>query len=290
MIIDTVRSWRGKNIVVVGDVCIDQWTYCTAHRMSPESPVPVLLHDRDVLQPGMAGLVCDMVKALGGVGHLIATDASRSALKTRIMARVPGRSYQPVCRVDYEDVVPLRREEEDSIVTSVTERLSSGDCDAVLLCDYSKGTCTPSLCSSLSRLCGDHGISIAVDPGRGADWENYSGMIVKANEQEFLSSRYDLDDLYSIGIRSLIVTCGDHGTDLVVCNDDGHVVTPIPVDPVEGVDVTGCGDQFHAVLGLCLASGVPLKDACVVANRAAGLQVKKAGCQPVTADELVGSL
>jgi bifunctional ADP-heptose synthase (sugar kinase/adenylyltransferase) len=41
-----------------------------------------------------------------------------------------------------------------------------------------------------------------------------------------------------------------------------------------------------AVAGLCLAAGIPLLDACLLANQAAGLVVGQVGAASVTPDEL----
>lgn len=51
-------------------------------------------------------------------------------------------------------------------------------------------------------------------------------------------------------------------------------------------DVTGAGDTVLAVLALAAAARVPLADAVVLANRAAGVVVGKLGTASVTPAEL----
>ena len=44
-------------ILVIGDQCTDQYTYCDITRLCPEAPVPVLQFKYSVTTLGMAGNV-----------------------------------------------------------------------------------------------------------------------------------------------------------------------------------------------------------------------------------------
>ena len=57
----------------------------------------------------------------------------------------------------------------------------------------------------------------------------------------------------------------------------------------EDYDVTGAGDTVISVLGACLASEVPLVDAVVIANHAAGEVIKELGTAAATRDSLLKS-
>ena len=43
-----------KRILIIGDSCMDRYTYCDVKRLSPEKPVPVLEVDHIEEMPGMA--------------------------------------------------------------------------------------------------------------------------------------------------------------------------------------------------------------------------------------------
>jgi bifunctional ADP-heptose synthase (sugar kinase/adenylyltransferase) len=42
-------------VLVIGEICVDQFVYCEAKRLSPEAPVPVLNPVKTVKNQGMAG-------------------------------------------------------------------------------------------------------------------------------------------------------------------------------------------------------------------------------------------
>jgi bifunctional ADP-heptose synthase (sugar kinase/adenylyltransferase) len=63
----------------------------------------------------------------------------------------------------------------------------------------------------------------------------------------------------------------------------------IPTVATEVYDVTGAGDTVISVLAAGFASGVPLVDAVVIANQAAGEVIKDLGTSAIAKDRLVNS-
>ena len=49
-------------VLVIGDVIIDKYIYGTSERLSPEAPVPIVKHLREVETLGGAGLVYENLK------------------------------------------------------------------------------------------------------------------------------------------------------------------------------------------------------------------------------------
>ena len=45
-------KWRGKRIVVLGDLCLDEYIVGKAQRLSREAPVPVLEFQERFSMPG----------------------------------------------------------------------------------------------------------------------------------------------------------------------------------------------------------------------------------------------
>ena len=52
-------------ILVVGDVCVDNYQYGVVDRISPEAPVPVFVPTREESRNGMAANVAANLVALG---------------------------------------------------------------------------------------------------------------------------------------------------------------------------------------------------------------------------------
>src|SRR6185312_6746084 len=120
-----VDSFRGRRVVVIGDVILDRYLWGRATRVSPEAPVLVVDVDKEELRLGGAANVAQNVRALGAQTVLIgalgddgaAADlerlletngvepdsgivrdrARRTTMKTRILAH-----HQQVLRADEE--------------------------------------------------------------------------------------------------------------------------------------------------------------------------------------------
>ena len=74
-----------KNILVIGDSCIDEYIYCSTNRFCPDAPVPILKPEAYVSTEGMAGNVADNLRALGANVDLI-TNANQIK-KTRLSSK-----------------------------------------------------------------------------------------------------------------------------------------------------------------------------------------------------------
>ena len=61
-----VSSFASAPVLVVGDVMLDQFLYGRVSRISPEAPVPVVVHDHNEYRLGGAANVAHNVIALGG--------------------------------------------------------------------------------------------------------------------------------------------------------------------------------------------------------------------------------
>jgi D-beta-D-heptose 7-phosphate kinase/D-beta-D-heptose 1-phosphate adenosyltransferase len=69
---------------------------------------------------------------------------------------------------------------------------------------------------------------------------------------------------------------------------DGEVFR-IPTAAREVYDVVGAGDTVTAFLAVTLAAGATVREAAVIANYAAGVEVGKLGAATVTAEEVVAA-
>jgi D-beta-D-heptose 7-phosphate kinase/D-beta-D-heptose 1-phosphate adenosyltransferase len=67
-------------------------------------------------------------------------------------------------------------------------------------------------------------------------------------------------------------------------------VAVIPTQAKGVFDVTGAGDTAVAMLAVALAEGMPLEDACVLANAAAGIQVSRIGAARISRSEVMAAI
>lgn len=307
-------------VLVLGDLILDRYTWGNAERVSQEAPVLLLRADRREARLGGAANVCAMLRGLeaevtcaGVVGSdasgdelrqllrqagvddtCLLTDPSRpTTVKERFIGRAQGRHPHQILRVDSEVRDPLDDLLENQLLSTIQGRL--GDFDVVLVSDYDKGVCTRRLLREIIAAAREAGLPVLVDPIRSADYSRYRGAttmtpnrleaevstgvkIVKA-EDAFAAARKLRDDL---GLAFAIVTLDRDGMALV---GDGHEEV-FPTRPRAVYDITGAGDMVLAMIGLCLADGVPPPDAIRLGNVAGGLEVEKVGVTVIPRSEI----
>ena len=75
---------KSPNILVLGDLMVDEYYVGLVHRMSPESPVPIVNVDKHFYRLGGAGNVISNLKSFGAnfdiIGVIGACDASKIIL------------------------------------------------------------------------------------------------------------------------------------------------------------------------------------------------------------------
>jgi len=311
-----VEQWRGRRVLVVGDLMLDRYLRGSVHRISPEAPVPIVAVEEETLMPGGAANVACNIAALGGkptvlgviggdreghnllslleqrgviVDKIIVSPDRPTSVKTRVVA-----AGQQIVRVDNERNGALP----DDVAADL--RKTAGrlmdDVEAAVLSDYAKGVLEPGNIRAVLDAAATRGKPTVVDP-KEAHFASYQGATVvtpnhheagaavhrKVKDEESLAE-IGRELLTLMGSRNLLITCGEKG--MALFTQDGRVVR-IPTVAREVFDVTGAGDTVVATLVLALAGGANLQDAAVVANLAAGIKVGKHGTATVSPEEIL---
>ena len=302
-----------QRVAIIGDAMLDVYLRGDVDRISPEAPVPVVrVRDRRHALGGAAN-VAQNVAALGARGELVATigddaagrqvrqmlveigaedrslvDVGRpTTTKTRLVARA-----QQLLRFDEEEDRDLSADECRRLVE--TARRAIEDADALVLEDYNKGVLVPSVIGEVVSLARQRGVPVIVDPKYRNFFAYRGATVFKPNRRELesaLGAAVDLDHpaalpeaLERLGVEHLLLTLGEQG--MAVIAPDGEVER-IPTTAREVYDVVGAGDTVTAYLAVMLAAGATMREAAVIANFAAGVEVGKLGAATVTAQELV---
>src|SRR4051794_6417403 len=169
-----IANLGNPRILVVGDLILDRYVWGYAERISQEAPVPLLRADQREHRLGGAASVATMLAALGatvrligGVGRdaeaglvrqllaghaieddtLLTLDDRPTTLKERYIGRAQDRHPQQMIRVDYETRDPIPAAAEAALLDRVPAAIA--EADIVLISDYDKGVCTPSLLRAL---------------------------------------------------------------------------------------------------------------------------------------------
>ena len=310
---DTVARFKGRRIVVWGDLMLDRYLWGRVDRISPEAPVPVVEIERETLSLGGAGNVAANLRALGaeavlvGVAgrdpdgdQLIATldergvdvagvlrDASRpTTVKTRVIAH-----SQQVVRTDRE----VRGSFDGEVFGALKARLTDaiGQADGLIVSDYGKGVIEGRGIEAALAAAFRRGIHVSVDP-KESHIDDYRGVsILTPNQHEAgaVMGRRVIDEaslkevgwglLERVDSKAVLITRGPGGMSLF---EQGGRYTHLPTVAREVYDVTGAGDTVVSVVALALAAGADFPTACHIANHAAGVVIREIGtasCSPV---------
>lgn len=318
-LIRALGRFRGKRVLVLGDLMLDRFVFGTVSRISPEAPVPVVEIRDESAYLGGAGNVAANIAAMGGIpvpvgilgndddgaqlrdglraigaplGGLVVDAGRPTSVKTRIIA-----NHQQVCRTDQEDRSPITPRVELRVARKFRSLLPSAD--AVIVSDYAKGLLTPALLRRTIPFAAGAGKIVCVDPKQKdfsvyrpaavitpntAELERAAGIAITGDRDLVRAGR---KVVRQAGIRHLLVTRGDAGMALFA---KGSGVSHIPTVAREVFDVTGAGDTVIAFLALGLTAGLGVLESAVLANIAAGIVVGKLGTASASPDDLAAAL
>ncbi|MGC1380707.1 MAG: D-glycero-beta-D-manno-heptose-7-phosphate kinase [Candidatus Baltobacteraceae bacterium] len=301
----------GRNVLVVGDLMIDEWIWGTVTRISPEAPVPVVAVADHSFTLGGAGNVANNLRALGaGVAFagVVGDDAFAQHVrdllrdeqvddagvftlagrpttrKTRIVAH-----NQQVVRADWESTAELADPQRRQLAAFIRER--APQCDAVILSDYAKGL----LCRDVVEAASGCRLVLAdPKPQNIGLFAGVTCVAPNAAEAATITGVAIVDDasLERAGLRLIemlecryaVITRGEHG--MALFGKSGERLQ-IPSVARTVYDVSGAGDTVIAVLGLALAAGAPIEQAMQLANFAAGVVVEKLGTATASPQEIL---
>ncbi len=320
----TVEAFRGRTVVVVGDLIADEYLFGKPARISREAPVLILRFTEREVGLGGAANAAHNVHALGarvvpigvvgrdapgdellGLVHgagmptdgIVTENGRPTPVKTRIMAGGYQATRQQVVRLDREPEAELQTITEDALVTRLTGLAERAD--AILVSDYGYGTVTPRVFERIRAIARRTGAVVSVDsryqlprftgvtaatPNE-AELEQLAGTAVDDERAVEKAGRQLLERLEA---RLLLVTRGSRGMALLE-RDGGSSFIPIHGTD-EIADVTGAGDTVISTFTVALASGAAPIDAATLANMAGGIVVMKRGTATVSPAELAQAL
>jgi len=319
-LIQTLNAFKGKKVLIIGDVGLDEYVMGDVRRISPEAPVPVVEVTEEDKRLGLAANVAQNVASLGGIPLMVGVagrDVGASTLQeicqkanvswdymvhserrptTRKMRIMTGPHH--IVRVDYEMRHYLSPETEAKVLQQINEVI--GEADVVVLQDYNKGVISQNMVKQTVEIAKKHGKKLLVDPTRANAGEFYYGVdLIKPNYDESVAlSGLKFDELRDnpnkvldvgralqkkTGAKEVVLTRGKEGMTIF----SGDKIDQVPTFARKVFDVTGAGDTVIAALALGVAAQLPLVKSCTLANFAAGVVVGKVGCVPCEIPELI---
>lgn len=296
------------NILVIGDIILDEFAYGNSNRMSPEFDAPVIDIEKKIQNLGGAGNVFNNLISLGAKSKIISVIGNDQAGQTLtsllgnkasenlIVSKSATTTFKsrlynneiPVARVDYETKLILNVEEEQDLVKHIESLMDLDKPDALILQDYNKGLLTASIIKRTIEKANILGIPVFVDP-KTNNYESFSGCkVFKPNYSELSQVLGYKPDINTAALDKaskklseyvhydiLILTLSNQGAYFSDGRQSGIISTPA----VENPDVCGAGDTFISAFCLALESNFTLVDGIKFANYAAGEVCKMTGVQ-----------
>lgn len=322
-ILQHIQDLKGREVLVVGDVGLDEYVLGHVRRISPEAPVPVVEVESEERRLGLSANVAQNIASLGGVprlvgvvgrdgaadqlrgllikagapaDHLVVDDTRPTTRKLRVLVQ-----NHHIVRVDYEQRQFLGAEIEGRILAQVKALLPQ--VTAVVIQDYAKGVVSERLVREIVAMAKAQGKRVLADPNRTTPLEVYRGVdLMTPNYDEAVSLsgipdddlRKDLDAvdrrgkklMQVIGSEQMVITLGKDGMRIF----EGGQAVEFPTNAKQVFDVTGAGDTVIAALALAWGAGFSLEQSCALANFAAGVVVGKIGCVPCSVQELIDAV
>jgi rfaE bifunctional protein kinase chain/domain len=249
-----------------------------------------------------------------GIGHRgIVADADRvTTLKTRIIAR-----HQQIVRIDRERRNPVAPQAEEKLFRLLVASL--GKFDGLVLSDYDKGLLRDAFADRVLSAAHQLKVPVFVKPKTSRLYAYRGARVIVCNAKEAghyvgrtLSDEKSVEEtgralLPHFGCAAVVITRGEKGMSIFEEVSPQHLHIPATSFEVtyarvgqpgidrgatgrQVFDVTGAGDTVLSVLSLAIAAGVPLPEAALLANTAAGVVVGKLGTASVSPEELAGAL
>jgi D-beta-D-heptose 7-phosphate kinase/D-beta-D-heptose 1-phosphate adenosyltransferase len=316
-IINYLKTCHKRDVLVIGDVMLDEYLFGRVDRISSEAPIPVVReqsYEHCLGGAGNTALNCSEIGlnttllSMIGIGDFAGQKilsllknsnmpingiVESSERQTTLKKRVVVKNQQLIC-IDSEFTDPLSKNELNATIERFDKLLQPGM--TVLISDYDRGFITPELLEYVIFKAKSLDCLILVDPS-GPDYLKYKGVnYIKPNAKEFseMISAFGLNESDDIELNAknictlldldgIFVTLGEKGIKFISTDK----IISIPTQAKEIYGVVGAGDTVFAFIALGLSSNLSPEVYLNLANRAAAVAIAHVKTYAVGLDELV---
>jgi rfaE bifunctional protein kinase chain/domain len=313
------QSIHGQEILVIGDVMLDEYIEGEVSRISPEAPVPVVnIRNRKKCLGGAANvalnlsamgaspILCGIIgqdsKGFDFLRHMELNQLPQEGIvrseerPTTTKIRIIGNKMQ-LLRVDEENDAPLSETDARNLQENILKLLRERPVQAVIFEDYDKGAICPELIEAVTKQTESLHIPICVDPKK-RNFSAYRNIsLFKPNLSELAEGlqipksalretgklrEHVFRFMEEKGHRMVMTTLSENG--LMLCSrlSGGSLTsTWIPAIVRNICDVSGAGDTVISIATLGMITGLPVEQMAEMANIAGGLVCETVGVVPI---------
>jgi len=316
---EIVSKFKDQNVLVVGDLVLDQYAHGRVTRLNPEAPVPILEVVSEDEQTGGAGNAAKNIVTLGGRATLVSVvgiddtaEAARAAAgREGYEVLLVGDASRPtirkvryladghqMLRVDYEDGSDVAGEVEGKIIDNI--KAAAEKADAILVSDYAKGVITEKVAKAILEVAKRREILVSADV-KPAAASYFAGVTCIAPNRKEAHEMLGLNQHEKGGRpdKELAASLKE----MMKCDvfltlsEKGMYVAPLagedfemPGHPVEIADTSGAGDTATAAMLLARLSGASLAEEAEIGNAAGAVVVGHVGAVGVKQTEMLSML
>ena len=322
-LISKIHDWQKLNVVVIGDLIIDEYITCEAIGMSQEDATIVVSPIDSKMYMGGAGIVSSHASKLGANvkyisvsgsdstiafakkkfkeynldAHIFEDENRTTSLKQRY--RTANKTLLKVSSLSQHDI-------SDEMVEKIINHLISiiDSTDLVVLSDFNYGCLPQNLVNQIIQICLEKKIMMVADSQSSSQFGDISRFklmeLLTPTERESRLAISDFDSglvvlsqklLKKSKAKNIVTTLGEEGILIHTSKKNEQYFTDrIPALNSSPKDVAGAGDSFLIVCAMSLAIGCNIWESSYLASLAAAKQVSRIGNVPLSLDDIVNEL
>jgi rfaE bifunctional protein kinase chain/domain len=316
-----IEKFSNLNVLVIGDLILDEYIICDALGMSQEDPTIVVTPIDRQRFVGGAGIVAAHAAGLRASvdyfsiagddesnafcraklaeyevkNHILSDQVRQTNLKQRFRSK--GKT---LLRVNHLYSESISVESQDKILTKIQPVISSAD--LVVFSDFNYGCLPQRLVDMIVALAKTHGVLLVADSQSSSQIGDIGrfqcmDLITPTEREARISTKNHEDGLVVLTERlrqqsqasNIFLKLGEEGLLIHAAsdNDSGYMTDRLPALNPHPKDVAGAGDSMMITGSMALAAGATIWEAALLGSLAAAVQVGRLGNTPLAAGELL---
>ena len=320
-LMDRVNTFKGKKVLVVGDVILDEYVYCDPLGMSQEDPTIVVTPVDTKFFLGGAGIVAAHLVGLGAKASLLSVmgnDQNSNQVQEYL------QNYGVDSHIVVDESRPTIRKQRFRAGNKTLLRVNhlrshdiGGECmgemlhnfirtidktQLVVFSDFNYGCLPQVFVEKIIKICKERKIPYFADSQASSQLSDvsrfYGASCLSATERE---ARLSLNDFKSglqkisenlinkANAQNVIIKLGAEGL-IAISGSPEFSTDTLPALNSHPLDVAGAGDALLAASSLYHLSGGNTFESALVGSIAAGIQVSRMGNLPISIDDVLNQL
>lgn len=267
------------NILLFGDIIIDNYIIGNYTKIAPEAPIPILNITNTYCKLGCIGNVLNNIIDFYDKIYLVTCINNKNISQITTLLEqynnvihinfhqenrniiIKNRIYSnDFCLFRYDDeVINDINNINENLIMIYLENIIN-DINISILSDYNKGTLTHTLIEKIISLCNNNNIYTLVDPKTNNLMKYSNATLIKPNKKEmdeiilYEKTNYNIENIDVIckkyNIKFLLNTLGENGMQLFYKKNDEYQHFKKSTIKSHVKDVIGCGDSIISALSI----------------------------------------